>query len=151
MKMSGDPGDVLITHALGSCLGIMVYDIRQHIGGLLHAMLPDSAIDGEKARNNPFMFVDAGMRAIMDAFARSGAKKQHLVIKVAGGSSAKANENEDYFQIGRRNLVMLRKFLWENGMVLAAHDTGGCDSRTVTLTIGSSDLAIKTNGLVKRI
>ena len=37
---TGEKEDLLVTHALGSCLGLIVYDPQEHIGGLLHAMLP---------------------------------------------------------------------------------------------------------------
>ena len=57
----GKRGDLIITHALGSCLGLMVYDPEAQVGGLLHAMLPLSKINLEKAKANPFMFVDTGV------------------------------------------------------------------------------------------
>ncbi|HOC39715.1 MAG TPA: chemotaxis protein CheD, partial [Thermodesulfobacteriota bacterium] len=50
----GKEGDQLVTHALGSCLGLMVYDPVIRIGGLLHAMLPLAKINEEKARTNPY-------------------------------------------------------------------------------------------------
>ena len=30
----GKKGDVIVTHALGSCLGLMVYDSEAHVGGV---------------------------------------------------------------------------------------------------------------------
>ncbi len=50
LKVSGNIGDVLITYALGSCIGVAVYDPSVKVGGLLHYMLPDSSIDGNKAK-----------------------------------------------------------------------------------------------------
>ena len=63
MKISGDNPDMLITYALGSCLGITVYDFNLKRAGLLHCMLPDSSIDRNKAAGNPYMYVDSGMKA----------------------------------------------------------------------------------------
>jgi len=40
MKISKDPDSVLVTHSLGSCIGVAVYDCAVHAGGLLHFMLP---------------------------------------------------------------------------------------------------------------
>ena len=40
LKVSGNIGDVLITYALGSCIGVAVYDPYVTVGGLLHFMLP---------------------------------------------------------------------------------------------------------------
>ena len=37
---TGGKNDELVTYALGSCVGICMYDEGLHIGGLLHAMLP---------------------------------------------------------------------------------------------------------------
>ena len=34
--------DVLVTYALGSCVGICLYDANARIAGLAHIMLPDS-------------------------------------------------------------------------------------------------------------
>ena len=45
MKISHSRDDILVTYALGSCLGIAIYDPVTCVGGLLHAMLPLSEID----------------------------------------------------------------------------------------------------------
>jgi len=68
MKISGENPDMLITYALGSCLGITVYDFKLKKAGLLHSMLPDSSIDRNKAVGNPYMYVDSGMKALLDNF-----------------------------------------------------------------------------------
>ena len=39
MKVSSDPGDTIVTFALGSCLGVTIYDPVTRVGGMLHAML----------------------------------------------------------------------------------------------------------------
>lgn len=151
MVVSRQNTDVLITHALGSCLGITVYDFKQNIGGLLHPMLPDSAIDKAKVQANPFMFVDTGLRLMLDKFYYAGSEKKNLIVRAAGGSSSKANDEEDFFQIGRRNFVSLRKFLWDEGLMLKSYDIGGYGSRTVTLEINGGRMTIKYNGDVKYI
>ena len=60
MKIGQTP-EVLATEALGSCLCLTVYDPILQVGGLLHAMLPLSKINTQKAAQNPFMFVDTGI------------------------------------------------------------------------------------------
>ncbi|MEG1778040.1 MAG: chemotaxis protein CheD, partial [Angelakisella sp.] len=35
--------DILVTYALGSCVGICLYDANSRIAGLSHIMLPDSS------------------------------------------------------------------------------------------------------------
>ena len=151
LKISDDVTDVLITYALGSCLGITVYDIKLKKAGLLHCMMPDSGIDRNKAAGNPCLYVDSGMKVLLDDFYRKGSRKYDLIIRVAGGSSSKANEEEDFFQIGRRNFVSLRKFLWDEGLMLKASDVGGYGSRTVTLEVENGKMLVKSKGSLKEL
>lgn len=146
MKISASPGDLIITHALGSCLGITIYDPVAQVGGLLHVMLPLSSVDNEKAKHNPMMFVDTGVPKLFKDCYEAGALKQRLDVKVAGGSSLHASEDDDYFQIGKRNFLVLRKLLWKNGVLLKSYDVGGSESRTLTLDIDSGAVTIRANG-----
>lgn len=146
MKLSAGRGDQLITHALGSCLGITIYDPVAGVGGMLHAMLPQSSIDAEKAAENPSMFVDTGVpRLFLEAY-KLGAQKRRLEVKVAGGAATQGNADDDYFQIGKRNILMLRKLLWKNGVLIKAEDVGGTFSRTMTLDLGEGRVILKING-----
>jgi len=138
----------LITYALGSCLGIAIYDPEACVGGLLHVMLPLSTIDPEKATRNPFMFVDTGVPKLFIECYKAGAKKERLQVKVAGGASSKT-EGEDLFQIGRRNFIILRKLLWRNGVLLSSYDVGGTLSRTMSLEIGTGRVTVKADGITR--
>ncbi|HEX30387.1 chemotaxis protein CheD [Candidatus Poribacteria bacterium] len=148
MKISDRRGDILITYALGSCLGIAIYDPEACVGGLLHVMLPLSTIDPEKATRNPFMFVDTGVPKLFIECYKAGAKKERLQVKVAGGASSKT-EGEDLFQIGRRNFIILRKLLWRNGVLLSSYDVGGTLSRTMSLEIGTGRVTVKADGITR--
>ncbi len=57
---------MLATYALGSCIGLSVYDPKAAVGGLLHYMLPDSAIDPARSRQNPYMFADTGIPKLLE-------------------------------------------------------------------------------------
>jgi len=146
IKLSADPEDSLITYALGSCLGITVHDSVARVGGMLHVMLPLSTIDAAKAQRNPAMFVDTGVPQLFLESYKLGAKKERLVVKVAGGASAHEREEDDRFQIGRNNMLMLRKLLWKNGVLIKAQDVGGHLSRTMSLEVGSGEVKLKVDG-----
>jgi chemotaxis protein CheD len=146
MKVSQKRGDKIVTHALGSCLGVVVYDPVPCVGGLLHVMLPLSTINPEKAERNPFMFVDTGFPKLLIECLKSGAQKQRLEIKVAGGANSHDRGENDLFQIGKRNLIILRKLLWKNGLLLKSYDVGGINSRTMSLEIGTGKVTIMSSG-----
>lgn len=147
MRVSITCGERLVTYALGSCLGICVYDPLAGVGGLLHVMLPTSDIDPQKALRNPCMFVDTGVPELFRAAYRAGAQKERLIVKVVGGASTGEGNQPDAFQVGKRNVLALKKLLWKNGVILRAEDVGGQRlSRTVFLQVGSGEVVVKTNG-----
>ena len=143
--VSQTSGDLLVTHALGSCLGIAVHDGLAGVGGLLHAMLPSASINREKARVQPAMFVDTGLAALLDAVLAAGAARRRLQIKVAGGA-AMQQAADDRFAIGKRNYLMLKKVLWQHNLLLQAEDVGGEQPRTMYLEIGSGGVWLTTAG-----
>lgn len=151
VKLSRSGEDRLITHALGSCLGIVIYDRTAMVGGFLHVMLPLSTIDPAKADQNPNMFVDSGVpRLFMEAY-KLGARKERITVFAAGGASPTSKGDTDYFQIGSRNIVVLRKLLWKNGVVLKACEFGGFDARTMWLDMATGDVTIKVNGVERTL
>lgn len=98
MFVSDNEEDTIITHGLGSCLGIAIYDPVVRVGGLLHAMLPDSKVDPEKAKEKPFMFVDSGVPMLFRACYALGAVKSRINVKVAGGACARGDAESDFFR-----------------------------------------------------
>jgi chemotaxis protein CheD len=145
MKVASVAGDVLVTHALGSCLGVMVYDPVAVVGGLLHVMMPQASLNPEKAQSNPYMFVDSGVPAFFQQLYAAGAVKSRCVVTVAGGSNVHGDDN-DRFAIGKRNYLMLRKLFWKNGILIKAEDVGGTAPRTVYLEIGTGRAWLSTAG-----
>ncbi len=61
MKVSSQQEEVLVTHALGSCIGVAIYDPVARVGGILHFMLPDSSLDAAKGQEHPYRFADTGL------------------------------------------------------------------------------------------
>ena len=143
--ISSTEGDVIVTHALGSCLGIAIHDPVAKVGGLFHVMLPMSTIDTEKARKNPFMFVDSGLPQFFRKTYAAGAVKKRLVIKVAGGANVQKTKS-DRFAIGKRNFIVLKKMLWKNGLMIDSEVVGGDIPRTMHLEIGTGRVWISTAG-----
>jgi chemotaxis protein CheD len=142
LAVSRDPGAVLVTYSLGSCIGVALWDPVAKVGGLLHYMLPDSHISPEKARSNPAMFCDTGVPKLVGAACELGAVEQRVMVRVAGG--AQLFNDDATFNIGRRNYLALRQILSKNGIVISAEDVGGTVSRTLKLDVGTGGLTIKS-------
>ncbi len=142
LRASSNIEELLVTYALGSCLGITMYDPARQVGGLVHAMLPSSTLNLERAAAAPATFVDVGVMALLEECIRLGARRSQLIITAAGGAAYGAGEGADSFQIGRRNLLELRQLLLRHGLPLHASDVGGRFSRNVSLTIATGEVRI---------
>jgi len=131
LKVSREPGDELVTYALGSCVAVVLYDPVRLVGGMIHYMLPLSQLNPDKARDNPAMFADTGVPLLFESVYAIGGKKADLVVKVVGGGAPLGDGS--LFQIGQRNYTVLRKMLWKSSVLIAAEDVGGSAPRTVRL------------------
>ena len=144
MKVSNDTEAVLVTHSLGSCIGLAIYDPMAKVGGLLHYMLPESSLDGKKAEKNPYMFGDTGIPLLFKGVYKYGAKKNRLKVIVAGGSQIL--DQKGFFNIGKRNHVILRKMFWKNNVMTDFEDVGGSVNRTLKLEIETGQAWLKISG-----
>jgi chemotaxis protein CheD len=144
MVVSKSGEDVLVTYALGSCLGLTIYDPEACVGGMIHCMLPLSKIDKVKAAAEPCKFVDTGLPRLFQEAYRLGAVKERIVVKAAG--CAKILDDQGHFKIGERNHATMRKILWKNSILVESEDVGQSHSRTLYLEIGTGRVSIKAKG-----
>ena len=148
-KISRDSRDVLVTYGLGSCIGVCMYDPVACLGAMVHSQLPDSRINEAKARGNPLMFVDTGLKIVIDKMLSMGANKRLIRTVIAGGASMKMMpENSD---IGRKNYQSVRKMLWKANMFVDADDVGGTSARTMYLSIVDGVVTIRCIGAEKKL
>ena len=131
IKVTATPGDEIKTYALGSCVAVILYDKKAKIAGMIHIALPDSAVNTEKAQSLPGYFVDTGLPFLLEKFKKLGGERKTTVIKLAGGSSI-MDENKT-FDIGKRNAIAVKRFLWKQGLGVMKEDIGGNISRTVSI------------------
>ena len=144
IAVTTDESASLITYALGSCIGVTIYDPVAKVGGMLHFMLPSAKINPDKGNEKPAMFGDMGIPLLFKACYENGATKERLVVCAAGGAEVLSDSGN--FKIGSRNRTMLRKLFWKNNILLTADDTGGSNSRTIILDMGSGQVNVRSKG-----
>ncbi|MDA3940595.1 MAG: chemotaxis protein CheD [Spirochaetia bacterium] len=133
LKTSSTQGDEIKTYALGSCVAVILYDRKTKIAGMIHIALPESAVNTDKAKSLPGYFVDTGLPLLLKEFKELGGDRKTTVIKIAGGSSI-MDENKT-FDIGKRNGIAVKRYLWKNGLGVMKEDIGGNISRTVSIDV----------------
>jgi hypothetical protein len=65
--------DTLVTYALGSCVGICLYDGMKHIGGLAHILLPEHL--GRWAGKNVYKFGNTAVKELRRAMMHAAARR----------------------------------------------------------------------------
>ena len=101
--------EVLVTYALGSCVGSCLYDKVTGIAGLSHIMLPDST-SAEGKTVNRMKFADTALPDMLAEMIKMGADKRRIQAKIAGGALMFATKSEQ-FNIGERNVAAVKKAL----------------------------------------
>ena len=93
MKLAQD-GEKLVTYALGSCIGICLYEPNRRLAALIHIMLPLNMETGRKNQAIPTAYMAApktvwrSLRAILRVFEVSFSKTAPLL---QGNYSKRAN------------------------------------------------------------
>ena len=141
----------IITLGLGSCVGITMYDRVTKVGGMLHAMLPNSAriVDS----SNKAKFVDTGIVELLTALEQAGASLNRLEVKLVGGAAMFPNIQDtasSVLQIGDNNVRASKEWLNKFGLRISAQETGENFGRTIELDLETGRLAIRAVGQEER-
>lgn len=142
MKMAQGSG-ILITYALGSCIGLCFHDPRLKLGALLHIMLP---LNMETGRKNPMKYADTGIRETLRQMEAKGASKSRMTVKIAGGAKMFEVNGGNLGNIGQRNIESVHLILRKEGLRLAAEDVGGTVARTLLFDVVSGQGCIRSYG-----
>ncbi|MCM1055551.1 MAG: chemotaxis protein CheD [Bacteroides sp.] len=135
------PPDVLITYALGSCVGSCLIDQKAGVAGLSHIMLPDSKNGGRDI--NRMKFADTALPDMVAEMVRMGADPRRIQAKIAGGALMFAARSEQ-FNIGERNVAAVKEALSKLRIPIVASDTGLNYGRTVYFYGSDGKVVIKS-------
>ena len=126
MKMAKERG-MLITYALGSCIGICLYDQKIKLAAV-HIMLP---LNMETGRKNPLKYADTGIRETLRMMEAKGASRSRITAKIAGGAKMFDVNGGSMGNIGQRNIESVHMNLKKEGIQLLREDVGGSVARTL--------------------
>ena len=143
MKL-GRQGGTIITYALGSCIGIALYDPMIKLGALVHIMLPERV----NSDANIFKYADTGVRETLRKLYAYGAVKHRLTAKIAGGAKMfdMKGKSTAMGNIGERNAQMVKRVLMQEGIRIVKEDTGANYARTMSIDLSNGMVLVKTFG-----
>lgn len=135
--------DILVTYALGSCIGICLFDTVAHVAGMSHIMLPSSQL--ASAAGNEMKFADTAIVVLIRKMEQLGASKTRMKAKIAGGAQMFASiSNSSIANIGQRNIVAVKATLQQLRIPIIAEDTGKDYGRTVYFDAETGIMRVKS-------
>lgn len=144
-QVSREPGDLLRTYALGSCVALVLHHPLTMTIGLVHILLPDSVNQAGSRQKSPGYYADTAVPLLIrmvlgtaGVYSMTGAG---LAAKLVGGATVWRKDS--LFQVGERNVAAVERLLRQNQIPLVASDTGGAPSRTVTVEVTSGAVTVK--------
>ena len=136
--------DMITTLGLGSCIGLVLFDIKTATCGMLHFMLPDSSITA--GTGNLAKFADTGVDMLVDRLYGEGIMKNSLCAKMAGGAKMFSMRGSDFLKVGERNIEAATDILKKLKIPLIASDCGGTYGRTIEFDPLTFRMKIKSIG-----
>ena len=147
MKMAKGEG-MLVTYALGSCIGICLHDPVLKLGALVHIMLP---VNMEAGRKTPMKYADTGIRETLRLMESKGASRNRITAKIAGGAKMFEVGSSSLGNIGQRNIESVHMNLKKEGIRLLKEDVGGTVARTLLFDVNSGLGCVRSYGRQERI
>jgi chemotaxis protein CheD len=142
-KFARNP-NVFVTYALGSCVGICLYDKQFKVGGLSHIMLPESSMFSKNDINR-MKFADTAIVDLVRDLTRLGADSRRLVAKIAGGAQMfEVQQGSMIGTIGERNISSVKKALQSLRIPIIAEDTGLNYGRTVYFDLDTGIMKVQS-------
>lgn len=136
--------EVLVTYALGSCVGVALWDARAALAGLAHIFLPEGGQREPPERQG--LYADRALPLLVERLVREGAHRPRLVAKIAGGANLFVMGERDGLAVGARNVAAVRRLLKELGIPLGAEAVGGRQGRTMWVHAGSGRVVLTAGG-----
>ena len=143
MKIAKGDG-MLVTYALGSCIGLCFHDPRLRLGALLHIMLP---LNMETGRTHPLKYADTGIKETLKQLEAKGASRARMTVKIAGGAKMfEVSGGSGLGNIGQRNIESVHTILKRENIRLIGEYTGGTVARPLLFDVASGQGCIRSYG-----
>ncbi|MDD4331063.1 MAG: chemotaxis protein CheD [Methanosarcinaceae archaeon] len=122
---------------LGSCVGVILFDLSTGICGIAHVLLPGISAKGETK------YAETAIEKMYEAMLKQGARKRKISAKFAGGAQVFKHMNLDILKIGDRNAASVEETLTKWKIPILAKDVGGDSGRNVIFNPVDGSMIVK--------
>ncbi|MRG85376.1 chemotaxis protein CheD [Salinibacillus xinjiangensis] len=134
------------TSGLGSCVGVVIFNVHLKIAALAHIMLPDSTTFRGEGLNKA-KYANTAIEEMMTLLQSHGVRRYSpLKAKIAGGAQMfqMTSGTKESMRIGPRNVAAVKQELLKYNIPIVSADVGGASGRTVEFNPETSMLSVRT-------
>jgi chemotaxis protein CheD len=130
----------LLSHGLGSCVAVVLYDVTTRTAGLAHILLPNGTYSRDRSR--PAKFADIAVPQLIAAMRDAGAGSRLTARLIGGASMFGALLSRSGINMGARNIAAARSALGRAGIIITGEDVGGEVGRTVHVDVEDGTVTV---------
>lgn len=133
--------NVIICYALGSSLGICLYDAHKQIGGFVNSLLPVNP-----NQKHDLKYVDNAIEALYRQMQEHGCEHKDICAKIIGGAHLFIfqDHGKDH-DIGKANIKVAYNTLMALHIPIASEDVGDTYGRTLYFHMEDGSVYIETS------
>jgi chemotaxis protein CheD len=130
------------TFALASCVAVVAYNVTKRAAGMIHIALPYPTGDNEYI-TKPGYYATTGIPVMIRRLCcEIDCEQSELLVYIFGGANS-INQN-DSFEIGKRNIESVKRTLSEMNIRIRNEETGGYVSRTIEIFLPTGEISMQT-------
>lgn len=136
-------------HGLGSCVAVVLHDADAGLGGVVHVVLPSTAL--ARDRSNPARFAETAVPHLIGEMEREGGVRERFTARLVGGArmfAALMAPGAEH--IGERNAVACRRALDEAEVPVIGEAVGGERGRSLRFEVAAGKLVVWSVGNTPR-
>ncbi len=127
---------------LGSCVGVVLYDKTQKVGGICHALLDEPPMGKIVNRGK---YAKTAIEELLKSLEKMGVQKKNLTARIFGGASMLSQNKKNFFQnIGEKNVKAAREALENHEIPIVYEDTGGHMGKTITFYLDDGRILLRS-------
>lgn len=146
--ISNNKDEMIVTHALGSCIALIIHCEKTKHTALAHIVLPDRHnYSKDLSLMKPGYFAEDIVPELIEFFTeKCKCSKAQLKIHIIGAADS-MNKN-DVFKVGKKNADKVINIISQYNLNPSSVNIGGNVSRTVSVNVNDGNVIVKEQVMI---
>lgn len=144
--ITSDKKETLVTHALSSCVALVLQCSKSKVTAMAHIVLPKKTQSHQNNYKDAYFASEIVPKLIDEFLDNTNCDVNNIKVTLIGGADS-INKN-DIFEVGPKNLKEIRKILKSYELDYDSSETSGHCSRTVEIEVKTGIISVKKHTII---